>query len=593
VYRNIDKHRAVRQDDKNRNARAANEWTFRLTKGVPDLGNEPSAMGGRSVVRETVPQFAPVHESRYQAFCEALEVFWEVEPSAAGLGLVPGQAWPKEHLPVPGLFCSALLHFSLTFFLLQVPFALFRLGNPKSLSAESAPRKVYDLKVLKLADYFPVLQASGPGGRPGKGSRLNEPPARGSTVRNPRIRIISNPPFPDNTRQTIIQPTTPPTLKIPDEITLPNVILGLNVAAPDHPAEKRTEPQAPVIPKVQAPTTGASDIVPARPPDLALPVSPIPNVLAALPVPVPPASALSPASPKAPESRRITDLPAATARQDTRQLIALGVDPAPPSDAISLSPGRRFGSFSVSAAGGGPGSPGGTVGGTGKGGAGGSGDSGGGEGSTGLGSGGQGGGGGTSTTGLTISSTTDAEVKRGESGLIVPSPAAALVYAVTTPIRPVHNGIVVTAGPAGGGGLRIYGVLRGGKIYTTYLPMPGKSWILQYSAHETDPHDSQGAAQSVEIRLAPPLVPPSAEEQFDFHRPPLAKSKTGDMIVLKGLIRQDGSVDRLSVLQGLDDTADEAALIAFGRWKFRPAMRAGKPLEVEILVGIPALTSVR
>jgi len=121
--------------------------------------------------------------------------------------------------------------------------------------------------------------------------------------------------------------------------------------------------------------------------------------------------------------------------------------------------------------------------------------------------------------------------------------------------------------------------------------MPGKSWILQYSAHEADPHDSQGEARRVEIRLDPPLVPPSAEEQFDFHRLPLAQNKTGDMIVLKGLIRQDGSVDSLSVLQGLDGTADQAAMIAFGRWKFRPAMRAGKPVEVEILVGIPVAGS--
>ena len=135
----------------------------------------------------------------------------------------------------------------------------------------------------------------------------------------------------------------------------------------------------------------------------------------------------------------------------------------------------------------------------------------------------------------------------------------------------------------------MYGVLRGGKIYTTYLAMPGKSWILQYCAHSVAPQDDPGASRSVEVRLESPLVPPAPQDQFDFHRPPFPKNKTAEMIVLKGLIREDGSVDKLTVLQSLDGTADQAALIAFGRWKFRPAMRAGKPVEVEILVGIPAL----
>jgi len=567
-----------------RTAKQSDVGTFRPTKSILDLGNAPSATGVRRVVRERAPQFALVDEPRYQAFCEALAVFWEAEPPVKALGLNRYRAWPKNHLPVPGLFCSALLHFSLTFFLLQVPFALLRRANPSSPAAESPPRKVYDLKMLELSDYFPVLEPSGPEGRPGTGSRLKEPPARGSTVRGPRIRIISNPPFPDNTRQTIIQSPTPPTLKIPMEIPLPSVILGPNLAVPEHQAGQHPEP-TPVIPTL---TASASNVVPVKPPYLAPPPSPIPIALAALPVPSAPAPPLAPQKVQGPESKQIADL-GAPSRQDTRQLIVVGVEPAPPTDVIALPPGQRFGAFSVSTAGGSPGSPGGTVGGTGKSGAGGSGE--GGDGITGLGSGGQGGGHGTPPTWLAIRTTTDAEVKRGESGVMVPSPAAGLVYAVTAPVRPVHNGIVVTAGPMGGGGLRIYGVLRGGKIYTTYLPMPGKSWILQYSAHEADPHGSQIATRSVEVRLDPPLVPPSAQEQFDFHRVPLPKNSTGDMIVLKGLIREDGSVDDLSVLRGLDGTADQAALIAFGRWKFRPAMRAGKPVEVEILVGIPVLAA--
>jgi Gram-negative bacterial TonB protein C-terminal len=43
------------------------------------------------------------------------------------------------------------------------------------------------------------------------------------------------------------------------------------------------------------------------------------------------------------------------------------------------------------------------------------------------------------------------------------------------------------------------------------------------------------------------------------------------------------------VYQGVAPEMDEAARIAFSRWHFQPAMRDGKPVEVDILVGIPPL----
>ncbi len=149
--------------------------------------------------------------------------------------------------------------------------------------------------------------------------------------------------------------------------------------------------------------------------------------------------------------------------------------------------------------------------------------------------------------------------------------------------------MLVTAGPAGGGGLHLYGVLKGGKIYTVYLPMPGRNWILQYCTRD-DPDPSQlRPHSSIEVRLGPGLVPPFAEEQFDFHRPPLSKDRAKDTIILRGVIREDGSVGELEILQGVvEKISDQAALAAFGRWKFKPALREGKPVTIEILVGIPA-----
>ncbi len=117
--------------------------------------------------------------------------------------------------------------------------------------------------------------------------------------------------------------------------------------------------------------------------------------------------------------------------------------------------------------------------------------------------------------------------------------------------------------------------------------MPGKNWILEYSAHDGK-QTTDVPQRSVKIQLDTPLVAPVAQEQFDFHRSAFPTGKSGDMIVLRGFIRADGSLDNLTILKGFDQMTDQAALVTFRRWKFTPAMRGGKPVEVEILVGIPA-----
>jgi hypothetical protein len=59
------------------------------------------------------------------------------------------------------------------------------------------------------------------------------------------------------------------------------------------------------------------------------------------------------------------------------------------------------------------------------------------------------------------------------------------------------------------------------------------------------------------------------------------------MIILHGNIHVDGTVSDLSVIQGLDPISNAAAILAFGRWKFKPALRSGAPVALEVLIGIP------
>jgi TonB family protein len=63
-------------------------------------------------------------------------------------------------------------------------------------------------------------------------------------------------------------------------------------------------------------------------------------------------------------------------------------------------------------------------------------------------------------------------------------------------------------------------------------------------------------------------------------------------VVLMVLVRRDGSVGAVSVSRGLEASLDESALRAVRGWKFAPAMRSGKTvevvLEVEVSFQLPA-----
>jgi TonB family protein len=82
-------------------------------------------------------------------------------------------------------------------------------------------------------------------------------------------------------------------------------------------------------------------------------------------------------------------------------------------------------------------------------------------------------------------------------------------------------------------------------------------------------------------------MPPEAEARYDFKRLPLPAEKLHKLIILKGTIRPEGTVENLRVHEGLMPELDAAALRAFSQWTFKPAMRDGKPVSVDILVGIP------
>lgn len=543
--------------------------------------------------RLAAPAFLVANQPRHRGFWEALAVVLGTERPvrpATSRGTTVYTEQTQSYWPRLNLFTSAFLHLATFLFVTAFP-----IQSLLSRPADKAPEETrYELKNVNITLYLPPLRSRGPGGRPGRGTDPSKLPALGSTAFHPRQTIVSNPARPDNTRQTIVQPNSPPELIIPYEPKLPNVVLGSNLAPAPKLRKSNAENIALGKPSTVPPKTVAPVAPAAPPPELVLAPTPPVNLYPRMTLP----SVQPPIGPGAAAGESSSgDAFNASLQWKAGEgpgLLVVGVEPGPPTDSLSIPPGNRYGDFSISPFGGQPGSPGGVPGGSPDGGSGGPGSGGDGS-STGVGPGSSGGGGGSQGASNMLSISGGPEAS-GPTMAAASSPPRRVVYNTSLANKLVYpvgkfprirrGTLTVTTGPIGGGGLRVYGVLQGGKIYSIYLPMPGKSWVLQYCV--ASPASSRTArSRAVAAQLDHGLVPPSPREQFDFHRPPVPADKSEELIVLHGTIREDGSIADLRVLRGIDPLADEAALAAFSQWKFDPALRDGKPVLLNILVGVP------
>jgi hypothetical protein len=489
--------------------------------------------------------------------------------------------------PVAGrsITASFLMHCALILLLFYLPQAL-PANTFASETVPARPEKIYyRVPLLDSMQTLPRIAPEGPGGRSGSGSKPDQVPALGSTAAQSNLTVISKPAAPDNNRQTIYQRSSPPDLRIPVEQKLPNMVLGNPIQAPKAPVN--------FDPNSAKPTQANRQLAPEAAPSVATdaPKSSLMTYLdpsssqPRLAIPV--AGAAKPSARTGNGATSTSANGGVSAPGDGNDLLVVGVDPGPATSNIALGPGNRWGDFSISPTGGQPGSPGGSATGVAGGGTGGKGA--GGDGSTGIGAGGADGGGGNSGSAgaVSISGTGGNEAR----GALPSALIAAMVYPVPSAVlaKLRKNSLVVSAGPIGGGGLAVYRALNCGKIYTIFLAMPGKNWTMQYCPKAAPAQKTAPQQSSTVIHMEAPLVPPVPDDdsKFDFQRLPVPAEKGSKIIVLRGSLLADGTVSGLEVYQGLVPAMDEAAKLAFSRWKFKAPLRDGKPVAVDILVGIP------
>jgi TonB family protein len=404
--------------------------------------------------------------------------------------------------------------------------------------------------------------------------------------------IVSRPPQPDNRRQTIVQPDAP-NVRILAHVQIPNLVSWTGVVVPPTPTVSEAKRQLAQIgvPKLPAPVVSPPPPPEQpKPPEINRQLSELRMAAAAaadpakrinLPVPQGTPSLGSSALAK---TTAVPAPPALTPeinQEALRNVIAVGIAPAPSQEAWNVPPGNRAGEFAASpkgsadekAAAGGDKNA----------------SSGGNQlpelGGQDLAD--------IHVPNLSISGerTTEppgpTEARAPEPRPpATPSPAsrenlANLMAKATRPsLLPERSPLPeISRGkplePAFFGGKRVYTVL----INMPNLTSGSGSWVLEFSELYGDASgkgENDDLSSPVAVRKVDPRYNPAA-----------VRERVEGNVTLAAYILRDGSVTNIRVLRSLDPRLDSSAMEALTDWKFLPAKKSGNPVDLEVLVQIP------
>ena len=118
------------------------------------------------------------------------------------------------------------------------------------------------------------------------------------------------------------------------------------------------------------------------------------------------------------------------------------------------------------------------------------------------------------------------------------------------------------------------------KFYSMTLNMPnlnssGGSWVIRF-AELSNSRDKGDLAAPVAVQKVDPAYPLE-----------LMRRNVQGTVTLYAIIRSDGSVGDVRVLQGVDDRLDAYARAALTHWRFQPATKNGNAVDLEAVVAIP------
>ncbi len=120
----------------------------------------------------------------------------------------------------------------------------------------------------------------------------------------------------------------------------------------------------------------------------------------------------------------------------------------------------------------------------------------------------------------------------------------------------------------------------GRRVYTMAVNMPNinsrqGSWVVRYSEVGKPSDEGELLAPAPRVKVDPAYSAAAMEERIE-----------GE-VILSGVIRGDGAVVHIALIESVDERLDRAALAAFSKWRFDPALKNGVPVDVEVVVRVP------
>jgi protein TonB len=489
----------------------------------------------------------------------------------------------KQRLPLLAIFVAALLH--IAFILL--PWPKFMATPRANLTFENT-----QLTWSGSINDLPLLQIPKNKTKSSPRPDSAEPaPAESTEAFHPRQRIYTDPVHPNHPRQTLINPAAP--AEAPKLLpAMPNVV---QIAASQAPARPHMEISEKTLAQLHPKAAKSAASTDAPTPELvnleqhtaALSIATSTNGPARPKLQINPASAPRVAEhSQSGDNSAAPDVPLSGAANSsaTSTLIALSAAPAPPSPSIPIPQGNLAARVAISPEGtpGASGTSPSVTTGAGSGGGSGSGTSGNGAGNNSI---------GISITGGNPKPNANVSGLGGTPGkLALPKSQSILKRpdsnaSIEDPPERTGPPNFATLAP----GAKPEQIFSTKHVYSMNVNMPNLnsatgSWIIHFSElHLADPAHRLGEVTSpVPLRKVDPKYPND-----------LALEHVEGEVILYGVIRHDGTVDSIQKIRGIDPQLDANSVEAFAQWKFEPATRDGRPVDVEAVVHIPFKTAQR
>ncbi len=166
-----------------------------------------------------------------------------------------------------------------------------------------------------------------------------------------------------------------------------------------------------------------------------------------------------------------------------------------------------------------------------------------------------------------------------ESSPSLPRPALRMVH----PTNAVFDVVVVQTSPIEGLP-ESAGALSGRPVYSVFLQVGApKEWIMQYCVPGEGGQDLVSNGGVVRLGNPSPLAAPYPRVTL---LPPI-QTRAGSYLMIHGFLDENGRFRDLRVLRSMDAEESKTVLPVLEQWEFRPAVREGRPVRVEILLAVP------